>query len=225
MSDRPRRNLPVGIVAAVGSAAVAVGAGVAWWNATLTPAPMPAPSPTASQPAVSPPPIAASPSPTISTVPQSPAASPAPVTPIADQSQVFWLKDTGTAFVMAGQPAKPVSSSNPEEVVRGAIEQVLTSQPTDTTLSSAIPANTRLLDLSIKPDGIRVNLSADFTSGGGSASMLGRLGQIVYTASTLNPQAKVWISVDGQPLTVLGGEGIEVSQPIDRATFDRQFKP
>ncbi len=220
MSDRPRRTLSAGIVAAVGSAAVAVGAGVAWWNATLTPAPMPAPSPSAT---ATTPPIAATPTPTASAVPQSPATSPA--TPIADQSQIYWLKDTGTSLAIAGQPAKPVSSSKPDDVVRGAIEQVLTGKPTDTNLGSAIPPNTRLLDLLITPEGVRVNLSAEFTSGGGSASMMGRLGQIVYTASTLNPQAKIWILVEGQPLTVLGGEGIEVPQPIDRATFDRQFKP
>ncbi|XGV87179.1 MAG: GerMN domain-containing protein [Limnothrix sp. BL-A-16] len=228
MSDRPRRNLPISLVAAVGSTAVAVGAGVAWWNASTAPTPTPSPSAATTIPSPSPS-VAASvaPTPPPSAVPQSPKATPAPAAtaPIAEQSQVYWLKDTGTHFVMAGQPAKTVASSEPDEVLRGAIEQVLAGQPTDNNLSSAIPTNTKLLDVMIAPEGVRVNLSSEFTSGGGSASMMGRLGQIVYTASTLNPAAKVWILVEGQPLTVLGGEGLEVPQPIDRATFDRQFKP
>ena len=54
--------------------------------------------------------------------------------------------------------------------------------------------------------------------------MTGRLGQIVYTATTLNPNSKVWLSVAGKPLTVLGGEGLEIPQPITRSIFDREFR-
>lgn len=228
MSDDPRRSLPIGIIAAVSSAAVAVGAGVAWWNAGQSPAPTPSPSPVVVSPSVAPS-VAPSPSPTASVVPQSPTAQPSvsanPSPPIDRGLQLYWLKDTGTRFVMAGQPAKPTTSNDPEAIVRSTIEQLLNSSPIDTNLSSAIPPNTRLLGLTVSPEGVRVNLSAEFTSGGGTAAMTGRLGQIVYTATTLTPGASVWISVEGQPLTVLGGEGIEVSQPMTRAAFDRQFAP
>ncbi|TAD78719.1 MAG: spore germination protein [Oscillatoriales cyanobacterium] len=228
MSDDPRRSLPIGIIAAVSSAAVAVGAGVAWLSAGQSPAPIPSPSPVVIAPSASPS-IAPSPSPTAAAAPQSPTAQPtvsaAPSPPIDRDLQLYWLKDTGTRFVMAGQPAKPATSNDPEAIVRSAIEQLLNSSPIDTNLSSAIPPNTRLLGLTVSPEGVRVNLSAEFTSGGGTAAMTGRLGQIIYTSTTLNPGASAWISVEGQPLTVLGGEGIEVSQPITRAAFDRQFAP
>ena len=47
--------------------------------------------------------------------------------------------------------------------------------------SSAIPAGTRLLGLSIAGQIATVDLSSEFESGGGATSVLGRLAQVVYT--------------------------------------------
>ncbi len=53
--------------------------------------------------------------------------------------------------------------------------------------------------------------------------MAGRLAQILYTATTLEPDAPVWLSVEGKPLEVLGGEGLLLEQPLSRDRFEKDF--
>lgn len=92
-------------------------------------------------------------------------------------------------------------------------------------ITTAIPDNTKLMNLTVEKDGIHIDLSSDFTTGGGSASMISRLGQVIYTASSVNPAANVWISVEGKPLEILGEEGLMVEQPMTRDIFIKSFPP
>jgi Sporulation and spore germination len=90
----------------------------------------------------------------------------------------------------------------------------------------SIPANTKLLSLEVKPDGVYVDLSEEFAKGGGSASMINRVTQVVYTATSLNPNAEVYISVAGQKLdenNPLAGEGLMVSYPTTRQQLAVDF--
>ncbi len=89
--------------------------------------------------------------------------------------------------------------------------------------STTIPKGTKLLGIKVKNNEVHVNLSEEFTSGGGSTSMMGRVGQVVYTATTLNPQAKVYIDVNSKQLDVLGGEGVELDQPLTRESFKQKY--
>ncbi|MBP0001939.1 MAG: GerMN domain-containing protein [Cyanobacteria bacterium SID2] len=162
-------------------------------------------------------------------------ATPAVPTPSASSQQTqqnapseqtvraYWLKDTGTAFELV-----PISLSvktdgtEPEAILKATFDRLFET-PEQNGSFSTIPSDTTLQDLSVREDGIHVNLSEAFTSGGGSASMTGRLGQVVYTATSLDPKAPVWLSVNDEPLRLLGGEGLEVPQPITRQTFDTDF--
>jgi germination protein M len=86
------------------------------------------------------------------------------------------------------------------------------------TMRSAVPDGTRLLGLSIKSGVATVDLSGEFESGGGSASCLGRLGQVVYTLTQFGSVDSVALRVDGQPVSVFGCERIVLDGPVGRET-------
>jgi spore germination protein GerM len=76
---------------------------------------------------------------------------------------------------------------------------------------SEIPAGTRLLDVQVKDNTVIVNLSREFTSGGGSTSMLQRVNELEQTVHTVaGGNRTIHIAIEGKPLHVLGGEGLEL---------------
>ncbi len=157
-----------------------------------------------------------------------PSISPTPkptLPPQANQPpKVYWLSAAGTKLALTPADIKlPSSSANtPQAQLTAAMERLLKG-PANATVTSTIPAETKLNSVKVQDDGVHVDLSKPFTNGGGSKSMQGRLGQVIYTASSINPTNPVWISVDGEPLKVLGGEGLEVSQPMTREEFAKNF--
>ncbi|MEB3160082.1 MAG: GerMN domain-containing protein [Synechocystis sp.] len=141
------------------------------------------------------------------------------------QAQVYWLDPTSddpSAIAFA-----PRNLADPAQTPVVQLKQAfntLLSESASQNNNTAIPANTRLLSLTQTPQGVTVDLSQDFTEGGGSSSMIARLGQIIYTASSLDPQQPVWLLVEGTPLTVLGGEGLILEQPLTRAQYEADFR-
>ncbi len=86
-------------------------------------------------------------------------------------------------------------------------------------LRTAIPDGTQLLGLSIDGGIARVDLTSEFESGGGSASMQARLAQVVYTITQFPTVKGVVFSLDGEPIDVLGGEGIIIDHPLTRRDY------
>ncbi len=86
-----------------------------------------------------------------------------------------------------------------------------------------VPAGTRLLGLSIKNGVATVDLSAEFESGGGKASILGRLAQVVYTLTQFSTVDAVKFELDGQPVTVFGGAGVVLDHPVGREDYTDQL--
>ncbi|MBW4496103.1 MAG: GerMN domain-containing protein [Oscillatoria princeps RMCB-10] len=145
-----------------------------------------------------------------------------PLKPGQKAVQVFWVRDAGTNLDLVPGQINVDKASQPNAVLTAAFNRLL-SGSVPAGVSSAIPQGTKLRSVAVKNDGVHVDLSPEFKTGGGSASMIARLAQVIYTATSLDENAKVWISVDGKRLEVLGGEGLEVAQPITRQSFQKNF--
>lgn len=200
MREQQSNRISSGVIAAISAAVVAVSGGVAWYVVSQN-------NPKPQQPSQS----------TINNSNQS-----SPSQSQEQTTQVYWLKDTGTNLELAPQPIT-VAAAKPNQALEEAFKTLLAG-PTEGTGSTTIPKGTQLLGVKQEEDGIHVNLSEEFTSGGGSSSMIGRIGQVVYTATTLNENANVYIEVNGKPLDVLGGEGLELEQPLTRQTYKQNFQ-
>jgi germination protein M len=88
---------------------------------------------------------------------------------------------------------------------------------------TSIPDGTRFLGLTIDGGIATVNLSREFESGGGSASVLGRLAQVVYTLTQFPTVSGVRFQLDGAPVTVFSGEGVVLQDPVDRSDYHDQL--
>ncbi|HKG56868.1 MAG TPA: GerMN domain-containing protein [Candidatus Limnocylindrales bacterium] len=94
---------------------------------------------------------------------------------------------------------------------------------TDPAISTVVPAGSRLLDLSVKDGVATVDLSSEFESGGGTASVLGRLAQVVYTLTQFPTINSVLFEIDGQRVKAFGGEGVVLDKPVGRADYVDQL--
>ena len=157
--------------------------------------------------------------------PSSPGASAVPSTSAAPAVTTF------AVYFFRGDRLVPVQRTVPRTVAvaRAALQQLLAGPtPVEAAgaagLTSTVPSGSQLLDVAITDGTATVDLSGQFESGGGSASMFGRLAQVVYTATQFPSVSGVTFRLDGQPVTTFSGEGIMLSGPSARADY-RDYLP
>ena len=142
------------------------------------------------------------------------------------QAQVYWLQSNQNKLTLVAKSLPSnISGSTQQQVLTIAVQKLLSAKPNEN-LSSTIPKGTKLLSLQIRADGVHVDLSPEFRSGGGSTSMIYRVAQVIYTSTSLDPNQKVFISVGGQLIDSnhpLGGEGLILQQPTTRTQFAADF--
>ena len=81
--------------------------------------------------------------------------------------------------------------------------------------TTAIPKDTRFLDLTIDGAGIaKVDLSRDFESGGGTLGLTLRLAQVACTVGQFPTVKGVRFALNGELVNVFSGNGIVIDRPV-----------
>jgi hypothetical protein len=99
-----------------------------------------------------------------------------------------------------------------KSVAKAAVNALLagpTSGEKGRAITTAVPAGSQLLDLSIDKGVAAINLSAEFMSGGESSSVQTRLGQVTYTLTQFPTVKSVVFQI----------EGVQLADAVSRADY------
>ena len=131
----------------------------------------------------------------------------------------FWLGGgEGSAGLVAVLREVPGTTA----VARAAMNALLagpSSAEAGRSISTVVPDGSQLLGLTIKDGVATVDLSSEFESGGGSASVLTRLGQVVYTLTQFPSVKSVVFQIEGETRSVFGSEGVVLDGPVGRSDY------
>ena len=129
------------------------------------------------------------------------------------------VRPVGVYFVRGEKVAVARGGAEAPELARGALEALLAGPGEGAAdMTSAVPAGSELLGLTIEDGVATADLSSEFASGGGSLSMQLRAAQVVFTLTQFDTVESVTLTIDGAEVDGLGGEGIPVTD-VDRADF------
>ena len=112
---------------------------------------------------------------------------------------------------------RAVASAAPAEAVRALLVGPTASE-TASGAVTLIPDGTRLHGVTVEGHEATVDLSAEFNTGGGSLSVMGRIAEVVYTVTQFEGIDTVRFAIDGNVVTELTGEGIGVDG-VERMDF------
>jgi len=141
--------------------------------------------------------------------------------PARTDVQVFFVRTEagGRAQTLAAVHRRVLDG--PEKARAAAALRALLDGPTRAErsrgLTSEIPPGTVLRAVTIGGGTATVDLGVTFTQGGGSSSLLGRVWQVVYTASQFPDVSSVQLLIGGRRVATLGGEGLLIGAPIRRS--------
>ena len=126
---------------------------------------------------------------------------------------IYLVRSEPRTFTLAPVVRRLGSAGGPEAFAAASVE-ALASGATDAEarggLGSTVPEGTRVVRAAFDDGHLEVELSPEFDTGGGSASMVGRLHQVHWTLTRPTQVDSVSLWMDGAPLRTLGGEGVMV---------------
>jgi hypothetical protein len=182
-------------------------------------APTPAPSLAQGSPDLTPAPSATSPG--ASAGPgATPATSPSPSADTVVIRAYFYLGgELGSAGLVPVLRDVPRTQAIGTAALNALLAGPSSAESGEREITSAVPAGTRLLGLTIEDGVATVDLSSEFESGGGSTSIFVRLAQVVYTLTQFPTVETVRFEIEGQPVTVFSNEGVVLDGPVGRDQY------
>ncbi len=133
----------------------------------------------------------------------------------ASEVRAYFLRDE-----KVGPVAREATGVNvAADAVTGLLEGP-SAQEAEIGFTTAIPEGTELLGVDIAGGVATVDLSEEFGTGGGSLSMMSRVAQVVFTLTQFPTVDSVAFSMEGEPVTALGGEGLLLEAPQTRADWE-----
>jgi germination protein M len=140
--------------------------------------------------------------------------------------KVYFMLEGGGTDYRPGPFLVPVYREIPRtQAVATAAVRLLIEGPTDDEqasvpgLSSAVPADTMLLGITVDDGLATVDLSREFEAGGGTFSMAARLAQTVFTVTQFPTVQEVELHLDGEPVSIFSSEGIIMDHPVGRDDY------
>jgi spore germination protein GerM len=89
-------------------------------------------------------------------------------------------------------------------------------------LSTSVPADVTVESTRVEGDVIVAEMSGTFLEGAGEPGLLSdftMLNQLIYTLTHGSPERSVLFTVGGEPVTMFGTDGLDLSDPVDRESF------
>lgn len=145
--------------------------------------------------------------------------------PAGVEVAVYFTRSEGTAITLA-EVRRTVPRGSTDAMLAAALRALLDGPTADERaggLATSIPAGTRLRGVQMQGGVVRADFTREVESGGGSAGMLGRFWQIVYTATQFPESPRVQILIDGEARQAMGGEGVIIEQPVSRPPSPPRF--
>jgi lipoprotein-anchoring transpeptidase ErfK/SrfK len=125
-------------------------------------------------------------------------------------------------YFVQGEGLKPVARQLSQKTVKLAIESLLrgpTAAEAKLDVRSQVPKTTKLRGATVKGGVATLDFTRPFVEGTNRATLLGRLVQVVWTATTVPGVTGVRIWVDGKQAKSMG-QGVSVDRTLTRTNVD-----
>lgn len=134
------------------------------------------------------------------------------------------LPDRATVYLLHERRLQPTPRRIPE--ARSLPEGILLAllEGSSGVFRTAIPADTRLIGVTVDGGIATVNLSDEFERSATGERLARRVAQVVYTLTEASGVIAVLFQIEGAPAAVLTGDDKVVQRPVTRADY-RRFAP